>query len=101
MRALDVRTINAEVSRVAGRSLATAFGMAGTAAAGSQTLPTAADETFTEAKRRTLALLSHLHAVNLGVTEGLDSVVVMESDLKPLAQNALRMEEVTPLHRHA
>ena len=93
MRALDVRTINTEVSRVAGHSLATAFGMAGTAA-GSQTLPTAADEAFTEPKRRTLALLSHLHAVHLAVQEGLESVVVMESDLKPLVANSLKMEEV-------
>ena len=89
LRPLDVRSANAEIARVAGPVVGAMLGLTSAKAP--------SDEAAIVRRKRILPLLGHMHAVHLAAEENVTGVVVMESDLKPLAQHALTAAQVAEL----
>ena len=88
MRVLDVSALNKQLARVAGPSLAPHLGLGEQKYEGSL---------MYAQRKRVLPLLSHLHAVHLAARDSLDSVAVMEGDMRPIVNNALKPAEVQQL----
>ena len=86
--------VNQKLAAELGRALSAELGI-GAALAGAP--PRLGLAWQTAQQKRLLPFAAHLHAVALAAEEGVSSVMILESDLKPLAPNRLPPAQLTEL----